>query len=193
MSITPTPSQHIEKFEIESFHQYAATFSRSHCDTMSEKCITALENNNHATGVKLSVSANLDSQENFEVALLWSKVFSKASYQEIVTVNDEAAEVIAIYLISRLTEFDVVREAKFGGGFDFWLSYKDGHEKFDELQFTHGRLEVSALDKESPSNTVKNRVKGKKKQIDIEAYNHLPAFVCISEFRSPKTTLERVV
>jgi hypothetical protein len=74
-----------------------------------------------------------------------------------------------------------------GTGVDYWLGYKEGHEKYDELNFMNARLEISGINEESITNTVEKRVKIKKAQVAKSDETALPVYISVSEFKTPKS------
>lgn len=68
------------------------------------------------------------------------------------------------------------RSRKKGGGYDYWLGYKEGF-LFQERV----RLEISGIRKENRGNSIANRVREKLKQVSISDGVY-PACVIVVEF-----------
>jgi hypothetical protein len=95
-----------------------------------------------------------------EFTLVWSKVFNRSGYRETKKITEKAAEAISFFLSSRLTEYSVIEEAVIGTG----------------------------IDHETPTNTLKERVKQKKEQTTPSDTSGLPVYVSVVEFSTPKAS-----
>jgi len=162
-------------------------FSSTQCDFLSENCIVALETKNHCTGCVLHVSGDV----TLGFSLNWNKPVKINGYKEPKKYTEKGAEAISFFLTSHFTGFKVIEEAviKTGPertGIDYWLGYSEDHEDYDADNFMRARLEVSGILEETPSNTVKSRAAGKKRQVFPTDKTGLPAFISIVEFSSPK-------
>lgn len=167
---------------LEELKETIELFSPVQCDFLSENCIVAMENNNHSSGCKLSVTG--DSTLDFQIS--WAKTVNKAGYKEEKKITEHAAETIAFFLTKSLTEYSVVEESRIGTGVDYWLGYNSSSEKYDPKNFFQARLEISGINKETPTNTLEKRVKEKKEQTKPTDHLKLPAYISVVEFSTPK-------
>ena len=92
--------------------------------------------------------------------------------------TEHGAYGIAILLIRAHADQTVVKRARKGPGFDYWLGQSD-----DPLFQNKARLEVSGIRKGNPR-AVTRRMNQKLKQIR-ENDKELPAYVVIVEFSQP--------
>lgn len=91
---------------------------------------------------------------------------------------------IAILLLLRHTEHAVLKRARKGTGFDYWLGSADEHP------FQHkARLEVSGLLKGSASK-LRARVRQKVEQTKLSA-RPLPAYIVVVEFGTPQCAVDQ--
>jgi hypothetical protein len=171
-------------FIIETLKNLIPSFSSTQCDFLSENCIVELEKNKHATGCILSVTGEVTT----EFSLIWSKEFNRAGYHEAKKITEKAAEAISFFLSSRLTEYSVVEEAVIGTGIDYWLGYEAEHALYDPLNFIQARMEISGIGHETPTNTLKGRVKEKMEQTGPSDASGLPVYVSVVEFSAPKAS-----
>jgi len=102
------------------------------------------------------------------------------------THNDhqEATEIgacaVAISVIHDLTGFAVVERSRKGTGIDYWL----GDDNPYPIQ-RKARLEVSGILRETPENSVDERMRRKCSQIEQSDHTRLEAFVVVVEFGHP--------
>ncbi|MDQ3191767.1 MAG: hypothetical protein M3Q58_09245 [Bacteroidota bacterium] len=167
---------------LEELKETIELFSPIQSDFYAENCIVAMENNSHVSGCVLSVEG--DKSEQFQIK--WTKVFMKAGYKEEKKITEHAAETISFFLSKNFTEYTVIEEAKIGTGIDYWLGYDVKHAKYDAKNFIQARLEISGINKESPTNTLLKRVKEKKEQTKPSDTKKLPAYISVVEFSTPK-------
>lgn len=91
---------------------------------------------------------------------------------------------LAILLVLRHTEHTVLKRARKGTGFDYWLGPADRHP------FHHkARLEVSGLLKGSAA-TIRARVRQKVEQTKLSART-LPAYIVVVEFSTPQCAVDQ--
>jgi hypothetical protein len=95
--------------------------------------------------------------------------------------TEAGATGIAFLIILELTEFTVIRRARKGTGFDYWLGYKDAEILFQDS----ARLEISGILRGS-ANEIRARVNKKKKQTH-PTDGTLPAYIVVVEFSKPET------
>jgi hypothetical protein len=172
----------MEVLTIDELKEAITVFSPAHCDFLSENCIVVLEQNNHSTGCKLTVEGDTKTDFNLE----WNKNVKTAGYKEPKKIIEHAAETISFFLSSKFTEYKVVEEALIGTGIDYWLGYDELHKQYNSKNFIQARLEISGINKESITNSLKRRVKEKKEQSKTSDYSKLPAYISVVEFSTPK-------
>ncbi len=173
----------MNQFELEKLNQTAPNFSNSQCLFFAENCIVALENHNHKPGCKISISG--DSANLTDI--IWSTQVKKSGYQEEKKIIEHAAETIAFFVTTEITDYKIIEEAIIGTGVDYWVGYDKTHKNYDPKNFLNARLEISGINVESATNTVENRVKQKKIQTNQSSSSTLPAYISVTEFATPKT------
>jgi hypothetical protein len=157
------------------------------CETLTENCIVALEHYKHVTGCKLSVSGAL--QSDFEIR--WDRKINKAGYKEPKRFTEFGAIGLSFFLCAELTEFVIIEEALHETGIDYWLDYNEQHELYDIDNSFRARLEISGIGKETPGNTVQDRIKAKKLQTKKSDETGLHVYISVIEFASPKAHFEK--
>ncbi|WP_462221695.1 hypothetical protein [Ferruginibacter sp.] len=172
----------MEVLTIEELKETISVFSSTQCDFLSENCIVALEKNNHISGCKLNVTG--DNVRSFN--LNWSNKINTAGYRESKKIIEHAAETISFFLCTKFTNYTVIEEAVIGTGIDYWLGYNELHQLYNPKNFLQARLEISGIEKETPTNSLEKRVKGKKQQSKASDYSKLPAYISVVEFSTPK-------
>lgn len=144
-----------------------------------------LEKQGNRNGTILRVLGDVE----FDLNLEWNEclVQVEKSWQEPKKIAEAGATALAFLLCEKLTEFIPESEAVIGTGVDYWLCYKEGHEKYDELNFMNARLEISGINKETSTNSIDGRVKIKRKQVTKSDDTSLPVYISVSEFGTPKS------
>lgn len=157
-------------------------FSPIQSQGFTENGIVALEHHNHTSICKM----NLEGDYSEVVELAWTTTVIKNGYREKKKFTEKGAEAISFLIATSYTEYDVIEEAVIGTGIDYWLGYKEEHEKYDPNNFLNARLEISGILKETKANNIESRVKIKKDQTIPTDSLALPAYVSIVEFSNPK-------
>lgn len=169
-------------FTLEELEEAMSFFSPNQCRTLTENCIVALEHNSHKSGCVLDIIGETVEK----ISLNWSSVVIKNGYKETTKFTEKGAEALSFLLALKYTDYNFLEESVIGTGVDYWLGYDEEHEKFDEYNFLHARMEVSGILKETPTNNIKTRIKGKKAQTKPTDSTGLPAYISIIEFSTPK-------
>ncbi len=153
---------------------------------MLEAAIVCMADQNHQSGVNLPVTINDQGDKN-NIRVNWSLEISEniyKSYQEPSRTTDYGTMCIAVLLSTILVKNCSAVEPTIGNnGFDFYLCDEE-----DEYNFYLARLEVSGIRKESKTNTVEKRVAIKKQQTKRSDNSGLPAYICVTEFGTPKAS-----
>ena len=147
-----------------------------------QACTVCLDNQNHSTGVRMNL---ITSSGNKSVHLNWSSVVDnqvKRSWGDLQESTEYGATAIAIKLAETESTSSCIERSSKGTGCDYWLGDEDDIELFQRKE----RLEISGILKENDSNTVKNRIKIKSKQITASNPTGLKAHICVVEFGHPK-------
>ena len=156
-----------------------------------QNCMVCFHHNGHKSGVRLRVKHG-DEDEYRRV--LWSGEVTEEVLRAIAEptqATNHGACAIALLLLRELTEFTAVEQAVIGTAFDYHIALKGRLKgQSDDLPFNDTtRMEVSGLRNETPSNTVKRRLKEK---IDrLKPKGSLPALIVIVEFSEPWSTVVR--
>lgn len=153
---------------------------------MLEAAVVCFSDQEHQSDLELPVIIN-DRSDKKAIQLHWDLKISKnirKSYQEPSRTTDYGAMCIAVLLSTLLVENCNAVEPTIGNnGFDFYLCDEE-----DEYNFYLARLEVSGIRKESKTNTVAKRVGIKKQQTRRSDNSGLPAYICVTEFGTPKAS-----
>jgi len=144
-----------------------------------------LEEHGHKSGVIIEVSGLF--KENFQV--IWSdKVDERVrrSWRDNIEATEYAAVGIAALLTESLLNLSIVERSYIGTYVDYILGEMNA-DKYSFLQ--KAKLEVSGIGKETPKNTVKQRIKVKLKQVQKSSSKELPSYVIVVEFGKPKAKI----
>lgn len=142
-----------------------------------------LESHGHLSGRLLVVTGALG---KFTEELIWKPATAQArrTWNDLQEATEYGAVGIAILLIRQRTEHAVLKRARKGTGFDYWLGPPDSHP------FQHkARLEVSGLLRGS-AEAVRTRMRQKLEQTKLSART-LPAYVVVVEFSRPLCAAEQ--
>lgn len=182
-------SQQSEDLLLESLSTGIPTLTKTKADMLKEACIWCLTSCEHNNGVPIECIMG-DDRNCFSIK--WGNDVDLEGILKAYNLDDAVefgAEAISLLIIREKTEFTTIERAVRGTGIDYWLGYKDENRN-GLFSMRDARLEISGLLKESGSNTVKNRINTKLKQ--IKASNHtFPVFISIIEFSNPKAETVR--
>lgn len=159
--------------------------SKTRCDAFVEACIVCLEQQQHQSGVDLSVEGAVE--ERFR--LLWHTPITEAirtSWDDADEATEEGACALAFWIMLETHDLTVIRRSRKSTGFDYWLGRADG-ELFQEA----GRLEISGI-REGNDAAIRARARDRARQTrqSDELFSHLPAYIVIVEFSHPKCFVE---
>lgn len=121
-----------------------------------------LEKNSHTPGVVADIKGDLTGGIRFK----WESVTDRErnTYGDPDTATEKGAEGIAFIIVDRFTDYKVGQQSFVGTGFDFYLVPKGSESTLMSLCEDYIKLEVSGIDKKSPTNRVETRIKKKSKQ-----------------------------
>lgn len=164
--------------------QHIAQLSSGKAKLLMETCVWSLCFCKHSNGVKLSLDYE---DRNILYNIEWSddEVDHEAvnrSYNQDDAI-EHGAEAIAILISIDQTSFNSVERSITSTGIDYWLGYKNKNPDHPFQRAT--RLEISGILKESKTNTVNRRIKGKIDQTKPSHYTGLPVLVVVVEFSQP--------
>jgi len=148
-----------------------------------QACTVCLEKSNHLSGTVVPVTGS----KSANVTLNWTSTINE-QIKRNWTDNEEATEygatAIAIMLACKMSSYNCIERSSKGLGFDYWLGEEDTLGLFQKK----ARLEISGILKETPTNSLENRVKGKENQTKKSAHLNMNAHICVTEFSNPKCT-----
>lgn len=147
---------------------------------LMENCMTMFHRCGHTIPTQLCMSGI----NNETVSIQWEDNVNdqvERSHADTTENTELSAVCLSVLLIRLFTDYTVVSRSRIGTGFDYWLGKND-----DPLFTPLARLEISGIEKESPSNTIEIRYKQKEKQVAASDETGLPAYISIIEFGTPK-------
>jgi hypothetical protein len=150
---------------------------------LAEATAFCFECQKHQPGVELIVEGL--AATSFKVH--WENQITKQimnSWDDHQEATEAGATGLAFLLILNLTEFTIIRRARKGTGFDYWLGFKDAELPFQDA----ARLEISGILK-GDAHEMRSRVRKKLKQTQ-PTDGVLPAYIVVVEFGSPKSYIE---
>lgn len=177
---------------LESLLEGIPAISPNSAGFYQENCMVCLDRQGHESGVILNVIDSDGSEHKFKVC--WSCDVTpqlKRNFADTVQNADKAACALAMLLVREMTECTAVEQSIIGTAVDYWLSPKD--ELDDDLIFNHSaRLEVSGINHEEPSNTVRRRVNSKRSRLISYSGKDrsLPTLIVVVEFSRPWSKIE---
>lgn len=146
-----------------------------------QACTVCLEDSNHLSGVTVPVVGI----QAVDATLNWTSTVNdqvKRNWTDNEEATEYGATAIAILLSNKISNHNCIERSSKGLGFDYWLGDEDSIGLFQRK----ARLEISGIRKESPTNTLENRVKGKETQTKKSAHLNMNAHICVTEFSNPK-------
>jgi hypothetical protein len=162
--------------------QEAVRVSEGKAKKLLETCVWCLLASKHSNGVTLEIN---DRDARLPYLLSWPADLDLEAINHSYNQDDaieEGAEAVALLVAIERTDFTAVERASTGTGIDYWLGYKDNppNNPFERAS----RLEISGIFKESESNTVQTRIKGKLRQT-LPTANTFAVYVIVVEFSKP--------
>lgn len=146
---------------------------------LAEACAYCFDCHQHGSGVELRVEGT----SACTVTVCWDQEITEQirnAWDDQQDATEFGACGLAFLLILELTKYTVIRRARKGTGFDYWLGTKND----TELPFQDtARLEISGIFK-GDSSTIRARV-NKKKQQTNPTDGCLPAYIVVVEFGQP--------
>lgn len=141
-----------------------------------------LEKNSHSPGVVADIKGDLTGGIRFK----WESVTEKErnTYGDPGAATEKGAEGIAFIIVDRFTDYKVGQQSFVGTGFDFYLVPKANKSTLMSLSEDYVKLEVSGIDKKSPTNSVESRIKTKSKQA-ATIKDGKEFYVIVPEFGDP--------
>jgi hypothetical protein len=151
--------------------------------SLAEAGAVCFDEQGHHQGVTLLV----DGDFNEKLEIFWQYVTAqmKACWNDDGFTTELGAYGVAFKIIMALTDFTVIKRAKKGTRFDYWLGNNN-----DLLFQDKVRLEVSGIRKGNNSE-INKRLRIKIKQVK-KGDNELTAFVIIIEFGNPLSFIRKV-
>ncbi len=174
-------------FRIYELKRQAKNISNAICHFYSEALQVALERNHHQSGISLKVIGDF----NKTIKLLWAKRMKNTGHEERRVLVEMAAYGIAFYLVTDLTEYEIIQQGLQGDGFDYWLGYKESNPKYDPDNFLNAGLEVSGIFNDSLS-VVERRVKDKIAQVRRKNPDGFSTYIVVTEFGQPLSKILKV-
>jgi hypothetical protein len=146
-----------------------------------QACTICLEYSNHLSGVTVPVIGT----QAVNATISWTSIVNdqvKRNWTDNEEATEYGATAIAILLSSKMSTYNCIERSSKGLGFDYWLGDEDSIGLFQRK----ARLEISGIFKESPTNTLKIRLKGKEAQTKKSEHLKMNAHICVTEFSNPQ-------
>lgn len=165
---------------LEELETGMPALSKATCSYMAEAGAVCLHQNSHQCPVDLCVDGEFDRQYK----LHWAAVTQDAlnSHNDPDAAVEYGAYGVALLLIPRISNYTAIERSRKGTGFDYWLRMND-----DDLFQSKARLEVSGIFS-GDEKALKDRCNVKLKQCS-KTNEHLPGFVIVVEFGSPRARI----
>lgn len=174
------------KLILESLATKARAITPEALGFYKQNCMICLDSQGHESGVSLRVNFG-GTEYVFEVC--WSGSVDQRmidAYKDEKKATDFGACTIALLLLPELTGYYAHETSNIGSTIDYYLRKSDGGD--DTLIFNNTvRLEVSGIRRQTPSNTVDNRVDDKLER--LKRAEDERTFISIVEFSQPWSKL----
>jgi hypothetical protein len=167
--------------------QGIAQVSEGKAKHLMETCVWALLHCNHKNGVRLKVVHGKDT--GFYVVGWQEDALDEEAVRRSYNRDDATeygAEAVALLISIDRTPYDAIERAITTKGIDYWLGFKN--RKPNEPFHRAGRLEISGIMTETPSNTVRERVRDKLRQTRPTDHT-FPVYIIVVEFGQPYATM----
>ena len=148
-------------------------------DSLAEAGGVCLESEGHAQGVQLTVRGDVSNR----YSVRWHPVDAQArrAWGDAEEATENGAAGIAALLVEKELPYTVIRRARRGHGFDYWLGDKN---KGLPVQRDAARLEVSGI-RHGDGIRIRARVREKLAQMERSDDMLLPAYAIVVEFGNP--------
>jgi len=176
------------KINLDVLQEGLPAISRAIGIYLAEGAAYCLESNGHKSGVRIKINNG----DNQKAILYWLSVVdeqTQRSWNDTQEATEYGATAIALVLLKCLTKYTVIERSFKGTGFDYWLGTGEYDENLLPFEQRKARLEISGIWKESKGNTIKKRMKLKKKQVANVNYADVPIVIIVVEFGTPKAKL----
>ena len=122
--------------------------------------------------------------------LSWDSNFSKAAMKEEKDMANHGGVALAWFAMSVLLDYTYVEQTEIGDGVDYRFMKNEPSD--DDLNFLNNfhHVEISGILQEAKTNTLKDRIKDKHKQIDRGGKRNESSSVIVTLFSQPKTVKE---
>ena len=141
-----------------------------------------LDHHGHRSGVVFDATGIQRSRYRLAFRLPGDR--AKRTWGDLQSATEWGACAVAFLLVLDMTEFTVIERSARGTGIDYWLGHRD-RPPFERA----ARLEVSGISK-GGDDIFQSRVREKTVQTQRSA-GALPAYVSVTEFRTPRSALVR--
>lgn len=167
--------------------QDAVQVSEGKAKHLMETCVWALLHCNHRNGVRLKV---VDGKDTGFYVVRWQEddldeEAVRRSYNRD-DATEYGAEAVALLISIDRTPYDAIERAITTKGIDYWLGFKN--RKPNEPFHRAGRLEISGIMTETPTNSVRGRLKTKLPQTRPTDHT-FPVYIIVVEFGQPYATM----
>lgn len=145
---------------------------------MRQACIVCLDSQSHKSGAEFSVNDQ-------KTLIQWAQEVDDKimrNWRDLQEATEYGASAISVLLAERETNYTCLERSSKGSGFDYYLGDEDDFGIFQHK----AKLEISGILSETKTNTVKQRVKEKKDQVDKYAKENMQAHICVTAFSAPK-------
>lgn len=125
-----------------------------------------------------------------EIMLTWDSDFPSAAMKENIDMANHGGVAIAFFLMCSLSNYSYVEQSEIGDGVDY--RFKVDEPEDNDLNFldVYHYVEVSGILEESPTNTLKRRIKIKHDQIRKGKKKDKPSSVIVTLFSQPQIVRE---
>lgn len=162
---------------------YGEKIIQSQYEYFAQAAATCLEEN----GFRGSAVLHLKGDVQAEMTLNWEPLSTniKDMNHDLVDATERGACCIAFLMIHQWTPFKILRQSRRKTGFDYWLTDKTATFPFRDT----ARLEISGI-LNGDRSEIKSRIKQKETQINQSAALGLPAYIIVTEFSQPLSTVK---
>ena len=169
--------------ELKALSRGLPCITKSNGTRFAEASSAYLGHLGHPVSCRLKVIGVADAEISLKRLTVTDQM--KRSLADLQIATEQGAYGVAILLVIKFTEYQVVEQSYKSTGFDYWLGLKD-----DAILDFKARLEVSGI-LTGDRAAIDKRVKQKVRQTDRSDPSGLPAYVAVVEFSGPLVALVR--
>lgn len=168
----------MKSIDIFDLKKYTYIPSPRVCDAFVEAAIVCLDNQNQKSGVELKIVKDINGTLQLQFDEPTQQI--KDNWKDLEEATEYGATCIAIWIILKYTDYQIVQRSPKKTGFDYWLDFQKSDYPFQN----RARLEISGILK-GTNGQLNQRLREKINQTKRYETNSLPTYVVVIKFDEP--------